>query len=168
MDIATRWDPARGIGDWVLSAANAVLWTDEQGNSITDERGLPIDTVFTAGQGLLGGDELATAVLISLFSDAAAADDDPVPSGSDDRRGWWAGAIGSKLWLRLRAKATDLTLALVKRDIEEALAWLVEDDVAASIDVSTAWVRPGMLGATVIIRRQDGTRRAFAFSNLWS
>lgn len=167
-DIITRWDTSRGVGDWVPTAANQVIWTDEDGNSVTDEDGLPVNSIFTAGGDLLGGDDLMTAVIISLFTDAAAAPDDVIADGSDDPRGWWGGPIGSKLWLRARAKQTDLTLALVKRDIEDALAWLVEDDIAASVEVMTEWVRPAMLGALVIIRRADGARRALAFSTAWS
>jgi phage gp46-like protein len=166
-DIVTQWNVAEGIGDWVASAPNQVIWTDQNGNSIVDQNGLPIDSIFTAGQGLLYGDDLMTAVLISIFTDATAGDDDAIPDGSDDPRGWWAGQIGSKIWLRLRSKATDLTLALVKQDIRDALAWLIDDSVAASIDVETAWVRRGLLGATVLILRNDGTRRALAFSHLW-
>ena len=167
-DIITRWDTSRGVGDWVPTAANQVIWTDEDGNSVTDQNGLPIDSIFTAGGDLLGGDDLMTAVIISLFTDAGAAGDDVITDGSADPRGWWGGPIGSKLWLRARVKQTPLTLALVKRDIEDALAWLIEDAVASSVDVATEWTRPGMLGALVIISRADGGRRALAFSTAWS
>ncbi len=106
-------------------------------------------------------------MLISLFTDAEAGVDDAILDGSADPRGWWGGPIGSKIWLRTRSKATPLVLALVKNDIEQALAWLIEDDVAAMIDVETEWTRPGLLGARVVIRRVDGTRRALAFGRVW-
>lgn len=62
--------------------------------------------------------ELVTAFLVALGSDAAAAASDVLPDPrSDDRRGWWgdlnAAAIwngwplGSKLWLLTRAKILD-------------------------------------------------------------
>lgn len=166
-DIATCWNTTAGVGDFTLSLAQQILWTDEDGNSVVDELGKPVSAVFTPGSGLLVGDELLTAVLISLFTDAQADGDDLIPDGSDDPRGWWAGGIGSKIWLRLRSRATPLVLAQVKNDIEQALAWLIEDGVVTAIEVLTEWTRPRLLGARVVLRRSDGTRRALQFSRLW-
>lgn len=166
-DIATRWNIGTGLGDWGLSVPDQLIWTDENGNSIVDENGRPVSARFTPGDGLAIGDDLLTALLISLFSDAEAGPDDVIPDGSGDPRGWWAGQIGSKLWLRLRSKAAPLVLAQVKNDIEQALAWLIEDEVVASVEVTTEWTRPGLLGALVLLRRTDGTRRALGFSRLW-
>lgn len=166
-DIATVWNVGAGAGDWQISVPSALIWTDELGNSILDELGHPIDAIFTAGEGLIAGPDLVTAVLISLFTDATADPDDVIPDGSGDPRGWWAGPIGSKLWLRARSKQTDVVLALVKSDIEQALAWMVEDQVVARVDVATEWSRPGMLGAQVTLRRADGARAAIKFSRLW-
>ncbi|RSU46350.1 phage GP46 family protein [Sphingomonas sp. S-NIH.Pt15_0812] len=164
-DIATGW--RIDAGDWSVVAPEQVIWTDETGRAIVDEAGRPVSYVFTAGGDLAVGDDLFTAVLISLFCDAAAGDDDAIPDGSGDPRGWWAGEIGSRLWLRARARANAATLAIVKVDIEQALAWLVTDGVAARIDVTTAWAAPGLLGALVLILRTDGTRRALRFAYLW-
>jgi phage gp46-like protein len=166
-DIATRWDAGAGSGDWALSIAQSLIWTDERGNSIVDEAGQPVAAEFTPGSGLVVGDELLTAVLISLFTDAQADPNDTIPDGTDDPRGWWAGPIGSKLWLRLRSRATPETAALIQHDIEQALAWLIEDDVAAAVEVTTEWTRPTMLGVRVVIRRTNGDVRALAFSHLW-
>lgn len=166
-DLATRWDSATGAGDLGLSLPQQLIWTDEHGNSVLDLAGRPVAASFTAGTGLAVGDDLLTAVLISLFTDGAADPDDAIPDGSDDPRGWWGGEIGSKLWLRMRSKATLSALALVRRDIEQALAWLVEDNVAARVDVATEWTRPRLLGARVLILRADGTRRALAFAQDW-
>jgi phage gp46-like protein len=54
------------------------------------------------------GDDLESAVLISLFTDRRAEASDVVPDGSNDRRGWWGDSgslylIGSRLWLLRRA-----------------------------------------------------------------
>lgn len=166
-DITTLWNVGAGTGDWSISAASASLWTDQNGNSITDQSGQAIDVSFTPGQGLLAGSDLVTAVLISLFTDATAAADDTMPDGSGDPRGWWAGPIGSKLWLRTRMKATATVPALVKNDIEQALSWLIEDGVVASVDVTTEWTRPGMLGGQIVLRRTDGAKAALNFSRLW-
>lgn len=117
------------------------------------------------------GDDLATAAAISLLSDATAGQDDVIPDG-DDPRGWWgdtgrAGPIGSRIWLRLRAKQTDALLVLVKADIADALAWMIDDGVAARIEVVTEWARPGMLGAQVTIARRDGGEAALNFAWAW-
>ena len=166
-DIATIWNVDQAVGDWALSPSSWPIWVDEQGNSIHDERGRVVGNDFIPGDGLVSGQDLYTAVLISLFSDAEAAPDDVIPDGSGDPRGWWGGTIGSKLWLRARSKATPTLLALVKADIAQALQWLIDDDVVAAIDVTTEFTRPSMLGARIILRRRDGARAALSFSRLW-
>lgn len=169
-DIATIWDPVAGVGDWAISIGRQHLITDEHGDSIGDGRGgvlFDSAAAFEPGSGLVADLDLQTAVLISLFTDAEASDDDVVPDGSDDRRGWWAGPIGSKLWLRARSKATPGLPALIRNDIEQALAWLIEDQVAAAIDVSVAYFAANAIGATVVLRRQDGTRLALRFTRVW-
>lgn len=62
-DIALAWDNA-------LFAADLAI---EGGRLVTD-------------------DGLRTAILISLFTDARANDDDPLPEPGADRRGWWGDA----------------------------------------------------------------------------
>ncbi|WP_241085111.1 phage GP46 family protein [Candidatus Vondammii sp. HM_W22] len=41
---------------------------------------------------LAANDGLHSAVLVSLFTDRRAANDDLLPSSALDRRGWWADA----------------------------------------------------------------------------
>jgi len=167
-DIATRWDRDRSFGDWSIMPANAVSWTDENGNSVVDENGQPLDTSFTAGGVLAAGEDLFTAALISIFTDAAAGPDDKLPVGEeDDPRGWWAGAIGSKIWLRLRLRADDLTRAMIENDMGVALQWMLDDGVVTKIEISTEWARPGALSARILFHRTDGTRRAMSFTELW-
>lgn len=142
-DIATIWVPDLGRGDWVQD-----------------------------GAALKGGEDLATAVLISIFTDRVANSDDPIPDGSGDPRGWWADAgerypIGSRLWLLERAKQTAETAARAKDYIVEAVQWLINDGVAATIDVTTAWIAPTRLGAQVVVNRHDGTSVALNFANVW-
>jgi phage gp46-like protein len=125
-----------------------------------------------AGPDLASGDDLASAVLISLFTDARAAADDVIPDGSGDPRGWWAdgdpeGPIGSKLWLRLRSKITQDTLNLVKGDIAQALAWLIEDQVASRVTVMTEWTTPTLLGASVVIDQGDQVSQ-LGFTFAWA
>ena len=164
-DIITSWDTQTGSGDWLFTPEYPMLWTDENGDPIVDENGGLINAVVAPT--LPSSHDLATGVLISLFSDALASDDDALPDQSGDRRGWWGGEIGSKLWLRQRSKQSDTLLQLVKDDIKSALAWMIEDSVAASIDVEAEFTRPGMLGTRVVIHRPDGTNVALRFANLW-
>lgn len=139
-DIATRWNVATGDADWAPSGAD--LARDE---------------------------DLATAVLISLFTDQTAAADDPA---GDDRRGWWGDEgevypIGSKIWLRVRSKQTQATLDQVADDIRQALKWMIDDGVAASIDVHTEWSRPGLLGAEVTIHRSAAAPLSLTYAWAW-
>ncbi len=118
---------------------------------------------------------LETAVVLSLFLDREAHADDALPDGSADRRGWWADAyagqagdrIGSRLWLLSREKQLPSVLARAKEYAEEALAWLVEDGVARSVEVTAEWTKPGMLGLLVRIKRPDGARLNYRFDSLW-
>jgi phage gp46-like protein len=119
------------------------------------------------------GNDLGTAILISIFTDQTAGTDDVIPDRSGDPRGWWgdlgaAYPIGSKLWLRMRSKQTDVVLSLVKNDIETALEWLIDDGVASSIDVTVEWSRPGMLGARIVVNRTNGTNPAVNFDWAWT
>lgn len=139
-DIATIWDPASGTGDWSVS--------------------------LTTGD-LMGDQDLYSAVLISLFSDAEAAPDDEITDGSGDPRGWWGGPIGSKLWLYMRSKSTPLIPAQVQGTILDALQWLIDDGVAAAVDVTAEWTRPNLLGARVEISRTNGTTVAMNFARVW-
>ena len=138
----------------------------------------------TADLALSGGDlvtydGLRTAVIISLFTDARARDDDPLPQDGADRREWWGDCanddpndrIGSRLWLLAWEKAVDAT-AIRARDIcREALAWLVTDGIAASVDIVCSLARVTAARATAALRiaitivRPSGARLAIDF--LW-
>lgn len=141
-DIRIVWDVANGRGDWQLSGAD-----------------------------LLRGDDLATAVLVSLFTDALAADDDEIPDGSGDRRGWWGDAtIGSRLWLLTREKLTLDTAARAEGYGREALQWLINDGVAVRADLKATPIFgvPGKLILAVTLYKTDGTRRALNFVWVWN
>lgn len=122
------------------------------------------------GDGLLETDDgLETAVILSLFTDAAASAEELAAYGftADQNRGWWADdypdteadILGSKLWLLERAKHTPEALADAALFTEQALTWMVEDEVARSVAASAAWHKPtGYLRLAVEITRADGTR----------
>ena len=104
-------------------------------------------------------DTLATAVIVSLWTDARATDDDALPMGQTNRRGWVGDAFmppvdagarvpgsagrdawGSRLWLLRFGKATADVLERARFYAAEALDWLVRDGIAARVDVAVQWV----------------------------
>ena len=79
-------------------------------------------------------DSLYTAVLISLFTDRRADEDDELPASETWRRGWWADSlaqngifkkdqIGSRLWLLMRCKATEQTRQRAEDYCNEAFGY---------------------------------------------
>lgn len=119
---------------------------------------------------LLREDDLETAVILSLLLDARARDDDALPDGSGDRRGWWADSAapaadgdrtGSRLWLLSREKTLPEVLRRARDYAEEALAWLLEDGAAKNVSVHAAMPRRGLLALTVVITLPDGSPRTF-------
>lgn len=128
------------------------------------------DWVLLGGQ-MRTGDDLATAMLISLFTDRVAAQDDVIPDGTSNPRGWWAddpgNPVGSRLWLLSRAKQTTATLALALSYIGEALQWLIDDGVVAKFDITVEWTRDSALGAHVVAYKNDGTTMSTNFQSVW-
>lgn len=123
-------------------------------------------------------DELEQLVLVSLFSDARAGDDEDPGDGTANRRGWFgdayfdaggtgAGAsIGSRLWLLRRQKATPANVALARQAIADALAWLVTAGVASSVDVVAQRRGIDRVDLLVTVSR-DGRSTALSFAGLW-
>ncbi len=139
-----------------------------------DEDLLTGDLVQT-GTGLATDAGLRTAVVISLFTDRRAEADDELPAGESDPRGWWGDdladlpddRIGSRLWLLARRKILPATLVEARQMVEEALAWLVEDGIAARVEVEVSHRPPTTLAIAVGIVRPAGDRVDFSFDNLW-
>lgn len=136
-----------------------------------DAEALLFDLVL-AGDGavrdLEGDDGLLTAVIISLFTDARAREDDALPDERvgvpSDLRGWWgdhvaapeAGgaqarqpSLGSRLWLLWREKDLDSVIARAQEYAEEALAWLTAEGWATGVTVTARRVAPRYLGIGV-------------------
>jgi phage gp46-like protein len=105
---------------------------------------------------LVNGDDLQTAIIISLFTDRVARDDDDIDG--DDRRGWWGDAdsendIGSRLWLLRRQKLTQSVAQKAEDYSREALQWLVIDGVVSSFSVATQIVYPRRLNMVIRYQR---------------
>jgi phage gp46-like protein len=132
-------------------------------------------------------DSLRTAVVLSLFLDRRARDDDALPDGGTDRRGWWAdtvmpmtegtlalrdGArsirrpdqIGSRLWLLSRELQVQEVVRRAHDYAVEALNWLIEDGHASRVEVRAFIPRFQMLGLDVRIWPVDGGEKDYSFT----
>jgi phage gp46-like protein len=141
------------------------VWTDNPVVALTPAA----DWVLDPTGDLATDDTLLTSVLISLFTDRLANADDVLPDKSGDRRGFWgddypdpdlaAGEtqdlIGSRFWLLQRAKATQATLNAYVAAAREALQWMIDDGVAATVDVKAWWSAPGVLKMKIAIGELD-------------
>jgi len=127
------------------------------------------EMIIPGGPALKAGQDLDTALLISLFSDGLAAADDSIPDGTTDRRGWWGDdTLGSKLWLLQRAKLTADIPLRCKDYITDALQWMLDDGVVASIETTTAIQLPNILAAQIQLYRQNGLLIARNFAWVWT
>lgn len=126
---------------------------------------------------LLHEDGIRTAILLSLFTDSRSEDGDTLPSGETDRRGWWGDAfpvadddrIGSKLWLLARSKQTADILSRAEEYARAALKWLLDDNVAARVDVACEFLTPQRgLGLSVTVIRPNTDPVKFRFNQVWS
>ncbi len=140
---------------------------------------LRADLTLTNGD-LATDNGLKTAVIISLFTDARA-DEDELPAGETDKRGYWGELLskspgdkwGSKLWTLSREKVTAVTLRRAEQYAHDALQWLKDDRVAEGIYVRAFEVLPrvpgrgSVLGLIVEIRRPAVPAITYQFDHLW-
>ncbi|MDE2342911.1 MAG: phage GP46 family protein [Betaproteobacteria bacterium] len=149
-DFAIIWDSVEGRGDWSVTSGDIAI-----------------------------GNDLETAVMISLFTDRVASEDYVPPTGSPPgRRGWWGDTyeeqlgntpIGSRLWQLNRAVKNDAKAVLNEaRDMcTEALQWLLDDNVATSVTVNTAWLDKQTLGISIQITGPAVGDVGFNFQWAW-
>lgn len=126
--------------------------------------------------GLLSSDGgLRRAIVISLFTDARAREDDTLPDGATglgNRRGWWGDILppyqaptsapwitGSRLWLLAREKQTAETARRARDYAAEALEWMITGGWATHVDVEAGWAADatGILVLTVSITLANGS-----------
>lgn len=130
-----------------------------------------------AMNGLLLADDdgLATAVIISLWSDRQANADDVLTAGTD-RRGWWGDElssisgdkIGSRLWLNDNAKQLASVLVQDRAYATEALQWLIDDGVASAVVVVASNPRAGVRALDIAISRPGRAVARYQFSRFWN
>lgn len=142
-DIRVVWDNTRALGDWAYADGD-----------------------------LETGQDLETACLVSLFSDALATPDFVPTDGTTDRRGWWGDyylsrPLGSNLWQLDRAKTTRANLGLARSTAQQCLQWLIDDGVASDVLVNTQWITSTMMGIAIAITRPNGTQTRFMFGWAW-
>lgn len=165
--------------DHEAAAPQVLLWDtvlDTAGGELGfDWAVAPLDGRADAG-GLAARQALATAVVISLFTDARA------PDGwrptERDRRGWWGDGLspagteplGSWLWTVIETGVADAATALAaEAEAARALAWMVRDGVAARVATSaTADPAARRISLLVEIFARDGERLfSREFDILW-
>ena len=113
--------------------------------------------------GMDSAQPLVRAVIVSLFTWRRANPDDDLPA--DLRMGWWGDSfptipndrIGSRLWLLSRSTLTPETVAKAKEYAQEALQGLIDDGVAARVDVQTERQGLSTLAIGCRIYKSDGT-----------
>jgi len=120
-----------------------------------------ISTIEILNNDLRRDPTLETAILISLFTDARAADIDSLPDNSGEKNGWWADdendPIGSKLWLLFRSSTTEDIPARAEQRARESLQWLLDDGVAASLEVTAERTAMETLSLSIVIQEPEQT-----------
>jgi len=140
-DIKTIWNADTGHGDWQQAAGD-----------------------------LASGDDLQSAIYISLFTDRRAREDDSYDG--DDRKGWWgdSGAdyqIGSRIWLLRRSKLSTAVANSAASYAKEALQWLIDDGVIASVSITTQIVYPSRLYMAITYQKPDRTSSTVQYYWVW-
>lgn len=145
------------------------------------------DSILNEGDfNVLNGDienesGLETAVILSLFIDARARDDDVLPDDfNDDKRGWWGDLaspdvegdqIGSRRWIFIeRGKTTQEIMLSIKQTDEESLQWLIDDEIAQKINIEVERAgNPGndYLHEKIEIFKKDGQKETYEFDTSW-
>lgn len=124
---------------------------------------------------------LETAIIISLFTDRHANNDDILPDpDNDNKRGWWGDLladvakdqIGSRLWLLEREKTTIEVLQRAKEYGEEALQWLIDDLIASRVEVIAERNQErsdyNRLDLQANVYKSDGNNISFKFDDIWN
>lgn len=122
-------------------------------------------------------DPVVELVLVSLFTDARASDNDLLPDNTENRRGFIGDAFsaspwGSRLWLLSREK---LSIDIRNKAVsyaKEALDWLLNEVpniglLATRVDVSGAIPALNTLALSVSVTRPDGREININIAKLW-
>lgn len=116
---------------------------------------------------------LRRAVTISLFTWRRAGPDDPVDDS--DRKGWWGDCvpavagdkIGSRLWLLARRTLVADTFKDAQAYAEEALAWLLDDQIVTAVTVTVERHGNDRMNLRVTLTEQNGETLELNFADTW-
>jgi phage gp46-like protein len=140
-DIALAWNPSTQTADWQI-----------------------INGDISVGQ------DLQSAVIISLFTDARA----PQSYAGTNLRGSWIDSYsptpwGSRLWTLARAAISDRQALLnaAQDYCNEALAWMITDGVAASVSAAASWISSSMINLQIVIT-MPMVAQPFVFNFSWA
>lgn len=130
-------------------------------------------------------EQLASAFLVALNTDALAADSDKLPDPRDEnRRGWWGDLdaskiwngwpIGSRLWLLKRAKIVDegaregATISRVERYCREALQPFIDNRICSKITVAASQTSEQRISALIVAYRGPKQLIKLEYAPLWA
>jgi phage gp46-like protein len=128
--------------------------------------------------------DLKSAIVVALCSDALADTADALPDpNSDDRRGWWGDLdadtiwggwpLGSKLWLLTRAKITDsaaregATVTRVQTYIALAIQPFVTNHIISTYALDVQQTTYEQIIATLTLYRGPRTMIQMQFQTVW-
>lgn len=129
--------------------------------------------IFIVNEDIETGDDIETAIIISLFTWRRANPDDKLDPGQS-RFGWFGDKIGgndkfplgSRLYLLARKTITPQTMREAEEFASEALKWMVEDKVVSSISCTAERVSNERVDLKITYTR-DGTTKEKRFNDLW-
>jgi phage gp46-like protein len=128
------------------------------------------DVLLVAGD-LAKETGLATALLLSLFTDARADEKQLERYGGDDPRGWCLDAYarvpgdeyGSRLWLLQREAQIPENLNLARELAQQATAWMIADGVVDGFNILSDYPFRNWLALQIEPLRANAARERFAF-----
>ena len=109
---------------------------------------------------LTDADWLVSAIWMSLGTDRRAQQDDVIPNGSQDKRGWWGDTyrprkIGSRLWLLYREKQLPETLRRAEEVFFDTPVVRTSGEIKADGDITDSGGSASMRGMREIYNSHD-------------
>ena len=123
------------------------------------------------GPSLKTGNDLETAIIVSLWSDQTSDPGDILPVNTNsDPRGWWGDAynapdqIGSKLWQIFNRIRNQQTLNDARDFATKALQWLIDDGLAVSVSVSPRFYGSAGIALSITITSLSGVVNQYSYA----